>query len=94
MTDDNEHPLSDIDLPFYACDIQCQTNSIKLGVGGITDFTLQPNETYWTYNANLRDFLMKNATAGSNGVAVIIATVPNKFVTDNLKKEAGFVKWA
>lgn len=85
LTDDNPHPISDTDIPFYCLDIQCQTNAIYIGVAGILNFKLGTDETYWTYNANMRDFMIKNQTPGSNGVAVIIATVPNKFVEKALK---------
>jgi len=47
-------------------------------------FKINANETYWTYNANLRDFQIQNATAGSNTTIVVIATVPNKYVSDLL----------
>jgi hypothetical protein len=85
MTDDTTQPITNEDTPFYACDFQCLTNPMNLGVGGILDLKLNPNETYWTYNANLRDFMCKNATAGSNGKITIIATVPNAYVENALK---------
>jgi hypothetical protein len=85
MTDDNAHPIVNDDIPFYSCDFQCLTNAMNIGVGGIMDFALQVNETYWTYNANLRDFLVQNASAGSNGKIVCIATVPNAYVENALK---------
>jgi hypothetical protein len=80
LTDDNAKVLSNTDIPFYACDFQCQTNAIQLGNSGNMDFILFPQETYWTYNANLRDFMVKNETAAANGKIVIIATVPNAYV--------------
>jgi len=73
------------DVPFYSCDFQAQTNGALIGVGGIMAFQLNANETYWTYNANLRDFQIQNATAGNNTTIVVIATVPNKYVQDMLK---------
>lgn len=80
LADDKPHPVSQIDIPFYAADFQCQTKAIKLGVGGAMAFILYPNETYWTYNANLRDFMVENNTATEDGKLVIIATVPNAYV--------------
>jgi hypothetical protein len=91
LSDDNPHPISDIDIPFYCMDIQCQTNDIYIGVAGTLNFKLATDETYWTYNGNLRDFMIKNQTAGQNGVAVIIATVPNKFVEKALGIKFGRV---
>lgn len=85
LSDDNEKVLSNTDIPFYSMDIQCQSNAIYIGIGGAMDFILQPSETYWIYNANMRDFLIKNYSSGNNGVAVIIASVPNKFVEQALK---------
>ena len=91
LADDNPHAITNADVPFYACDFQAQTNALKLGVSGAVDFVLNPNETYWTYNANLRDFNFMNATAGNNGVLVVIATVPNAYVEQSLK--GGFKQW-
>jgi len=85
MTDDTIQPIINEDIPFYCCDFQCLTNALKIGVGGIMEFTLNPGETYWTYNANLRDFQVQNDTAGNNGQVVIIATVPNAQVQKALK---------
>ena len=65
-------------------DFQCKTNTIVIGLGGVFDFVLNPGETYYTKHANLRDFMIKNSTAGNNGVVTIIATVPNKFIKENL----------
>ena len=80
LADDAPHVLSSEDIPFYAADMQCQTKAVKIGVGGGMGFILFPNETYWTYNANLRDFMVQNNTATEDGSLVIIATVPNKYV--------------
>jgi len=91
LTDDDVHPIVNTDIPFYACDFQCQTNALKLGAAGSVDFILFPNETYWTYNANLRDFQFKNSAAGSNTTLVIIATVPNAYVEKAIK--GGFKQW-
>ena len=52
-------------------------------------FVLRVNETYWTYNANLRDFLVQNNVATADGSLVVIATVPNQFVSDALKQGFG-----
>lgn len=91
LTDDATHPIVNTDIPFYACDFQCQTNALKLGAAGSVDFILFPNETYWTYNANLRDFQFKNSAAGSNATIVVIATVPNAYVEKAIK--GGFKQW-
>lgn len=84
LADDKAHPVSNIDIPFYAADFQCQTKAVKIGTAGAVNFVLFPNETYWTYNANLRDFQVMNNTATEDGSLVIIATVPNKYVDDAL----------
>lgn len=86
LSNDNINPITSSDIPFYCMDIQCQTNAVKIGVGGAMDFVLFPTETYWTYNANMIDFQIQNQTAGSNAKIVIIATVPNKLVEDALKQ--------
>ena len=91
LADDNAHPVVNIDIPFYACDFQCQTNAMKIGAAGAIDFILYPTETYWTYNANLRDFQFMNHTAGDNTKLVVIATVPNAQVEKALK--GGFKKY-
>lgn len=85
LSDDTPHAIITEDIPFYSCDFQCQTNALKLGVGGAMGFVLNANETFWTYNANLRDFMIQNNTAGLNGTLVVIATVPNKYVSQSLK---------
>jgi hypothetical protein len=85
LADDNIHNISDSDLFFYSCDFQAQTNAIKIGAAGIIETVINAGETYWTYNANLREFSFKNETAGSNGVLVILATVPNPEVEEALK---------
>lgn len=85
LADDLPHVVSTIDVPFYTADFQCQTKAIKIGVGGSMGFVLYPNETYWTYNANLRDFMVENNTATEDGSLVVIATVPNKLVEQALK---------
>jgi len=86
LADDKPHVVSNIDIPFYAADFQCQTKAIKLGVGSILNFVLFPNETYWTYNANLKDFMVMNNTATEDGSLIVIATVPNAFVENALAK--------
>jgi len=86
MGDDLPHPCSTTDIPFYAADFQCLTKAVKIGVSGKMGFVLFPNETYWTYNGNLRDFQVMNNTATEDGQVVILATVPNKFVEDALKQ--------
>ena len=67
LGDDKSHNVSNVDIPFYAADMQCQTNAVKLGVAGAMNFILFPNETYWTYNANLKDFQVMNNTATEDG---------------------------
>jgi len=91
LADDKPHPVCNIDVPFYAADFQCQTKAVKLGVAGKMGLILFPNETYWTYNANLRDFQVMNNTATEDGSLIIIATVPNLQVENALK--GGFKKW-
>jgi len=86
LGDDLPHPVSTIDIPFYAADMQCLTKAVKLGVAGKMGFVLYPGETYWTYNANLRDFLVMNNTATEDGQLVILATVPNDYVEKALKQ--------
>jgi len=84
LSDDNPHILFNADIPFYDCTIQCTTNDVVLGYAGIMDFALNVGDTYWLNNANLRDLAVKNRVAGNNGEIVLIATVPNKFVSDEL----------
>jgi len=91
LGDDKAHPVSNQDIPFFAADFQCQTKAVKIGVAGSVNFVLYPTETYWTYNANLRDFQVMNNTATEDGQLIIIATVPNQYVEDALK--GGFRKW-
>lgn len=88
LGDDAAHVLTDQDIPFYAADMQCQTKAVTIGVGGAMYFKLNPTETYWTYNANLRDFMVKNTTATEDGELIILATVPNQYVEKAL--DTGF----
>jgi len=84
LADDLPHVLSSEDIPFYAADFQCQTKAVKIGVGGSMGFILNPSETYWTYNANLRDFMVENNTATEDGSLIVLATVPNQYVSKAL----------
>ncbi len=91
LADDKSHNVSNVDIPFYAADMQCQTAAVKIGVAGSMDFVLYPNETYWTYNANLKDFQVMNNVPTVDGQLIVIATVPNQFVEAALKQ--GFKAW-
>lgn len=86
LADDLPHVVSAEDIPFYSADFQCQTKAVKLGVGGSMGFKLYPGETYWTYNANLRDFMVMNETATEDGSLIILATVPNQYVEKALAR--------
>lgn len=85
LSDDDLHPIINQDTPAYSLDIQCHTNSVKLGVGGTADFELTPGSTWWTQFANLREVQVKNSVAGNNGEITIMASIPNAYVEQALR---------
>jgi hypothetical protein len=85
LADDDPHPITTQDIPFYACNFHCYTYAVNYGPGGSQEAIIYPDDIMWLKNANLRDFRFKNNTAGQNGLIIAQATVPNDFV----KKELG-----
>lgn len=85
MTDNLEKRIVEYDLPFYECNIHVYTNAAKYGVMGLCDATVNAGDVIWFNNGNLRDFIFKNNTAGSNTKIVCVATVPTAFMKEILK---------
>ena len=85
LLDDNPHPITTQDIPFYTCNIHVYTYAVKYGPSGTQEGVIYPNDICWLRNANLRDFRFKNVTAGENGLIVAELTVPNDFVSKHLK---------
>lgn len=85
LADDEPHHLTTADMPVYTANIYCYTNSVRYGPKGNQRAVMNPGEVIWMDKANLRDFMFKNHTAGDNGLVVAVATVPNAFVTKNLR---------
>jgi len=80
LADDNPHPITTADIPFYTCNFHVYTHACKYGPGGEQEAIIYPNDIMWLRNANLRDFRFKNESAGDNALIVAQATVPNDFV--------------
>jgi len=85
MADDNEHRITDFDLPFYECNVHVYTNAAKYGAMGICEATVNAGDVVWFTNGNLRDFIFKNNTAGSNTKIVCVATVPTVYMKEMLR---------
>ena len=85
MTDDNPHPLTNQDIPFYEVNLHCYTNDLLYGNGTILAAKILADDVASFRNGNLRDIFVQNATAGNNGQIVAVATVPTQF----LKKQLG-----
>jgi len=80
MADDNEHRIVDFDIPFYEANVHVYTNAAKYGAMGVCDATINAGDVVWFNNGNLKDFLFKNSTAGSNTKIVVVATVPTVYM--------------
>ena len=85
MADDSEHRIVEFDLPFYELNIHVYTENAKYGPLGVCDGTINAGDVVFLKNGNLRDFIFKNASAGSNTKIVAIATVPNEYVKEMLR---------
>lgn len=84
LADDNPHPLTTTDIPYYTLNIFCYDNAVYHGVAGVMKGKIFPNDCCWYEYGNAKDILVQNVTAGSNGLVVAIATVPNRFVKEAL----------
>lgn len=85
MTDDTPHRLVETDLPFIDVNIHVLTNSAKYGNGFVSDAPILAGDVIWFSNGNLKDFVFKNYTAGSNTQIIAVATVPNWVVRQAVK---------
>lgn len=85
FTDDNPSRLVDFDVPFYDCNIHALTNNAKYGNGFVSDAPILAGDVVWFSNGNLKDFVFKNYTAGSNTQIIAVATVPNWVVKQAVK---------
>jgi len=85
MSDDNPHRIVDFDLPFYDLNIHCYTNSAKYGNMGVIEATLDPGDVAFFQKGNLKHFMFKNETPGSNTKIVAVATVPTEALKEVLK---------
>jgi len=85
MADDNEHRIVDFDIPFYDCNIHVYTNAAKYGALGVCEAEINANDVVWFSKGNLKDFVFKNKTAGSNTKIVAIATVPTATLKEILR---------
>lgn len=84
MTDDLEHRIVEFDLPFHDLNIHVYTNAAKYGVMGVCEGEIEAGDVAFFQKGNLKDFLFKNKSAGSNARIVCIATVPNEYVKEKL----------
>lgn len=84
MTDDNPHRVTEFDIPYYEVNLHCYTNDLLYGTGEVLAAKILADDVASFRNGNLRDFLFKNAAAGSNGQIVAVAVIPTKFVKKNL----------
>jgi len=85
MTDDNPTPITNKDIPFYNVNLHCYSNSLYYGYGGVFAAKIEAGDVVWLEKGNLRDIMVQNVSAGSNGQIVAVATVPNKYVQQELK---------
>lgn len=85
MTSDNLTPITDKDIPFYTVNLHCYTNPLYYGYGGVLAAQIQPNDVAWLDKGNLRDLMVANVNAGSNGQIVAVATIPNAYVKQALE---------
>ena len=85
MTDDNEHRIVDFDLPFIDLNIHVYTENAKYGAMGVCEGQINAGDVAFFQKGNLKDFVFKNASAGSNTTIVCIATVPNALVSQAVK---------
>lgn len=85
FSDDSEHRLTEINIPFYEMNIHCYTNPAKYGAMGTVEAEIGANDVIWFQNGNIRDFLFKNKVAGSNAKIVAVATVPTPYLKDLFK---------
>ena len=85
MTDDNEHRIVEFDCPYYELNIHVYTENANYGPMGVCSGVINAGDVVFLKNGNLRDFVFKNASAGSNTTIVAIATVPNEYVKEQLK---------
>lgn len=79
MSDDNAHPLTVQDIPFYEVNLHCYTNDLLYGNGTVIAAKILADDVASFKNGNLRDIFIKNAVAGNNGQIVAVATVPTKW---------------
>ena len=84
MTHDGIEAFTLAPMPFYECNIHCYTHGLYYGDGTIMDAYLPPGGVASFRSGNLADLFLKNLTAGNNGKLVIVATIPNKFVSEAL----------
>ena len=85
MSDDNAHRIVEFDCPFYDLNIHCYTEDANYGNMHTTDGEILTGDVAFFRNGNLKDFLFKNKSAGSNCKIVCVATVPTKFMEQVLK---------
>lgn len=85
MTDDTAHRIVEFDLPFYEVNIHIFDNNAKYGNVAVNDAQINTGDVVFFKNGNLKDFMFKNATAGSNTKIVAVATVPAHLVKQAVK---------
>lgn len=84
LSDDDPHPITTSDIPFYTCNLHVYDHAAYYGASGTQRGKIYPNDICWLRNGNLRDFRFKNLSAGDNAVIVAELTVPNAFVKEAL----------
>jgi len=85
LSDDAAHRVCDFDIPYYEMNAHCLTNELYYGTGEVTEAPFGVGDVVSFKNGNLRDFFVKNRTAGNNGKVVIVASVPTEAVKDKLR---------
>jgi len=84
MADDNEHRITENDIPFYDLNIHVYDNPAYYGAMGVVEAKINTGDVAFFRKGNLKDFVFKNYTAGSNTTIVCVATVPTEYVKQHM----------
>ena len=82
---DTAKPIVSYDLPYYECNIHIYTHDVYYGDGTTMSAIAKATDVIYFKNGNLRDFFVKNYTAGNNASVVAVAICPTKFTKGALQ---------
>ena len=84
MSDDAQHRITELNLPFFECNIHVYTNAAKYGAMGVCEAVVNAGDVVYFTKGNLKDFLFQNNVAGNNTTIVAVATVPTYYLKEVL----------